>query len=184
MELFSKFKELLLGTTDSYSQDDYEEYPESEYYDYDEPPVRRYERDQRRETPREVTREHSEIDYNLGKRKSSSSKNNILEFSKANVEKKSSIVYTYPKNVEDATVICDYVKNNRACVVILEDVEPQKAQRIADFIGGSNYSLNGTIERINNVTFMVTPESFEISVDSKEKSASSGFGFLKAASFR
>lgn len=78
-----------------------------------------------------------------------------------------------PENYEDAQEICDNIKENRAVVVNLENVEYETSQRIVDFLSGACYSLNGSIQKISNKIFLIAPENVDITGDMKEEFARS-----------
>jgi cell division inhibitor SepF len=78
-------------------------------------------------------------------------------------ESKSEILIVRPTDLDSATYACDGLKANKICVVILEGIEYQTAQRISDFIGGTLFSLDGHIERLSDAIFVAAPESVNIS---------------------
>ena len=57
------------------------------------------------------------------------------------------VVIIKPECYEDAQEICDQIKTKRPVVVNLEKVEYPIAQRIMDFLSGTCYSLEGSIQR-------------------------------------
>lgn len=74
-----------------------------------------------------------------------------------------------PESYEDAQEICDNIKENRAVVVNLENVEYEISQRIVDFLSGSCYALNGSIQKISNKIFIIAPENVDITGDLKDE---------------
>ena len=79
-----------------------------------------------------------------------------------------------PEKYEDAQEICDHVKVKRPVVVNLEKVEYPVAQRIMDFLSGTCYSLDGTIQRVASNIFMIAPENVDISGNFKEELKTKG----------
>ena len=73
------------------------------------------------------------------------------------------VMLTYPKEIVDATDICDYLRKGNICVVNLEGVDRPHAQRIADFLSGAVYVSDGAIERINTSIFIIAPSHVHIS---------------------
>jgi cell division inhibitor SepF len=63
----------------------------------------------------------------------------------------------------------DHLKKGVICVVNLETVDKENAQRIADFLGGSSYTLGGTIERLSNSIFLIVPSGFHVSSELKRE---------------
>ena len=65
------------------------------------------------------------------------------------------VVISKPECYEDAQEICDQIKTKRPVVVNLEKVEYPIAQRIMDFLSGTCYSLEGSIQRVANNIFII-----------------------------
>lgn len=79
-----------------------------------------------------------------------------------------------PECYEDAQEICDQVKARKPVVVNLEKVEYPTAQRIMDFLSGTCYSLEGSIQRVANNIFIIAPENVDVSGDFKEELKTKG----------
>jgi len=79
-----------------------------------------------------------------------------------------------PEKYEDAQEICDQVKARKPVVVNLEKIEYPTAQRIMDFLSGTCYSLDGTIQRVANNIFIIAPENVDVSGDFKEELKTKG----------
>ena len=79
-----------------------------------------------------------------------------------------------PECYEDAQEICDQVKARKPVVVNLEKVEYPTAQRIMDFLSGTCYSLDGSIQRVANNIFIIAPENVDVSGDFKEELKTKG----------
>ena len=67
-----------------------------------------------------------------------------------------------PANLDETYALCDSLKDNRAVVLNLENVEKMTAQRIIDFVFGCCYSLEANCQEITNTIFMITPSSIPI----------------------
>lgn len=79
-----------------------------------------------------------------------------------------------PEKYEDAQEICDQIKARKPVVVNLEKIEYPIAQRIMDFLSGTCYSLDGTIQRVANNIFIIAPENVDVSGDFKEELKTKG----------
>ena len=84
------------------------------------------------------------------------------------------VVIIKPECYEDAQEICDQIKTKKPVVVNLEKVEYPVAQRIMDFLSGTCYSLEGSIQRVANNIFVIAPENVDISGDFKEELKTKG----------
>lgn len=91
-----------------------------------------------------------------------------------------SIVLAQLKTIDDAPDVVNNLRVNQACIVNLEGVEIDTAQRIADFLGGASYAMNGSIERINENIFVMAPLGVNIKdlLKREEKSGSSIFSWV------
>ena len=71
------------------------------------------------------------------------------------------IVY-HPVCYDDAQNIVDNLKNRRPVIVNMEELEGSCAQRVLDFLLGSIYALNGTINKISRGIFLVAPREVDV----------------------
>ena len=134
--------------------DEWEE--EVEYVEYDEPVESVY----------DEGLDLAGMDRRDRNRKKKSS--NVLEFdSRRDPETQTVVRVSRPKELKDATLICDYLHDNMICIVDMHGVDQEKAQRIADYLGGVTYALRGQVERIDSKIFVMAPESAKITADLK-----------------
>ena len=88
---------------------------------------------------------------------------------------KAEIILRHPMDVSDAAKVCDFIRDEKICVIDLTGIERDMAQRIADFLGGACYAINGTIQRISKAIFIIVPSGVKISADIKDELAKDGF---------
>ena len=155
--LVENFKKLFGGE----EYDEYEDYEDEEMeYESETPPVR--------ETQlRDVT----DYSNNSTSRRRGLTNQQVVNIH-ANVQMQ--VVVVKPQEYEDAQEICDQIKSRRPVVVNLEDVEYPIAQRIMDFLSGTCYSLEGSLQRVSNNIFIIAPENVDISGDFKEELKTKG----------
>ncbi|MCX7923242.1 MAG: cell division protein SepF [Clostridia bacterium] len=84
------------------------------------------------------------------------------------------VVIMQPDNFDDAQDICDHLKNKKPVVINLEGVEKGDAQRIIDFLSGSVYALEGSIQKVTNGIFLIAPNNVDIMGDFKEELKNKG----------
>ncbi|MCI1931077.1 MAG: cell division protein SepF [Clostridia bacterium] len=152
--IFDKVKELFGG---NYDDDDYDDDDE---YEYDSP-----------------SRSDRGSDYQSSRpslRSVSSSKRSDSQVVSINTKVQMEVCIIKPTCYEDAQEICDQIKSRKPVVVNLEKVEYPTAQRIMDFLSGTCYSLNGTIQRVANNIFVIAPENVDVSGDFKEELKTKG----------
>jgi len=79
------------------------------------------------------------------------------------------IVVYYPQTPEDVQALIDYLKRKEPAIINLDDVQPNIAQRILDFLSGAIYGLNGSVHRISGNIFLLSPQGVEITVPYAKK---------------
>ena len=60
-----------------------------------------------------------------------------------------------PQLFNEARVVAEFLKDGITVVVNLEGIEIGEAQRIADFVGGACFAIDGTLKAISNNIFIV-----------------------------
>lgn len=155
-KIFDKMKDLMFG---EYEDDD--EYYEDDYVPAAPAPVR--------EQP-----SYSSVRETEYTPKKVSKNNNNPQVYSINTNVTMQVVIIKPECYEDAQEICDQIKTKRPVVVNLEKVEYPVAQRIMDFLSGTCYSLEGSIQRVANNIFIIAPENVDISGDFKEELKTKG----------
>lgn len=165
MGLLEKVRHVMLGA-DHYDDDEMyvEDYIEEE--EVEEPPIR-YVRDKGRVRERD-TRELRASGGASSYRRETSMHSNVVSLPTAAYQEQNRIVISCPKTVDDATMICEHLKNSVACVVDLTGVDRENAQRIADFLSGAAYTLSGSIQRISDEIFLVVPHNVDVTNEIKD----------------
>ena len=75
------------------------------------------------------------------------------------------LIIRHPSGFDDSQEICDLLKQDRAIIVNLENVEPELAQKMMDFISGAIYALDAKIHQISGAVFCISPAKVDISGD-------------------
>lgn len=79
-----------------------------------------------------------------------------------------------PRDYEEATYICDNLKNRKIIVVNSCELEPKVAQRLLDFMGGASYALGGDLQEIEKGVYMLSPSNVEVTNELKSELSSKG----------
>lgn len=77
----------------------------------------------------------------------------------------SKMVITQPSCYEDVQEIGDYLKNKKAVIINLENINKEDARRILDFLSGAAFIVDGTIQKVSNLIYLMTPRNVEIQND-------------------
>lgn len=144
--------------------EDYDDDDDDEAY-YEEPPVpvrrERPERPERQERPERNLRAQSG-----GRASGGRAGGNVIDFdSRKDEDGKVKIMVIAPKEMEQATLICDHIREGKICIVNMKGADPKTGQRIADYLGGVTYALYGQVERVDNQIFIMAPPSTIIAAD-------------------
>ncbi|MDP4143250.1 MAG: cell division protein SepF [Bacillota bacterium] len=84
------------------------------------------------------------------------------------------VVISKPKTYEEATLICDDLKNRKIIVVNTSELDFKIAQRLLDFMGGASYVLGGELQEIEKGVYMLSPSNVEVSNELKNELTSKG----------
>ena len=84
------------------------------------------------------------------------------------------VVIIKPTAFEEATDICDDLKNRKIVVVNTTGLDPKIAQRLLDFMGGASYSLGGELQEIEKGVFILSPSNVEVTNELKNELTSRG----------
>lgn len=93
----------------------------------------------------------------------------------------SKMVITQPTCYEDVQEIGEYLKLRKSVIINLEDVEKGDARRILDFLVGATFMIEGTIQKVSNLIYLMTPKEVEIQndVEKSQYKSKASFSWLK-----
>ena len=156
-----------------YADDDYDDYDEDDYVDdYDEPeePVRRAPR--RAPAPAPVPapmmeEEEEEDDFGFApvpvaaasSTPSTGFSGQILNMGASN---KQEVVLFRPGSFNDTSKAADDLRNRKAVIVNMENVDKAMARRVVDFLSGCVYALDGDVKKIAQSAYLFCPHNMDI----------------------
>lgn len=94
----------------------------------------------------------------------------------------SKMVITQPTCYDEVECIGEYLKNKKSVIINLENVSKEDARRILDFLSGATFMVDGTIQRVSNLIYLITPKNVEIQNDlerNQYKQQKLSFSWLK-----
>ena len=74
----------------------------------------------------------------------------------------SKMILLEPRAYSEAQQIADHLKKRNTVVVNLKRVTPDQAKRIADFLQGSLYAINGSLQKLGGGIFLCAPNNVNI----------------------
>ena len=156
MKLFSKIikegKELI--GVDSVDDEEY-----NEEYDED------YEEEEIKETKK------NKISKSLLGKKKKNIKEKDEEYDEENFEEESdySTVFIDPKQFEDCKKIANFIDKGKMITINLENVGPNVAQRIMDFLAGAMEIKNASFAQIAKNVYTIVPENMKVFYEGKKR---------------
>ena len=83
-------------------------------------------------------------------------------------QKNTRVVVCEPKSFDETQSIADNLKNHRAVIINLEEVDLELAKRVVDFISGTAYALNGSMQKVGNGIFLFVPNNMDIASETRD----------------
>ena len=74
----------------------------------------------------------------------------------------SKMILFEPRAYSESTQITDYLKKRNTVVVNLKRVTPDQAKKIVDFLQGSIYAMNGSLQKLGGGIFLCAPNNVNI----------------------
>ncbi|HEX3706120.1 MAG TPA: cell division protein SepF [Mycobacteriales bacterium] len=85
------------------------------------------------------------------------------------------ITTVHPRNYNEARVIGEHFRDGTPVIMNLTDMDDSDAKRLVDFGAGLVFGCHGSIERVTQKVFLLTPANVEITAEDKSRLAGAGF---------
>ena len=85
------------------------------------------------------------------------------------------ITTLHPRNYNDARTVGEYFRDGTPVIMNLTDMEDSDAKRLVDFAAGLVFGLRGSIERITNKVFLLSPANVDVGAEARAQIAQDGF---------
>ena len=85
-----------------------------------------------------------------------------------------------PRSFNDAQQIADKFKDSVPVILNLQSADNELSKRLIDFASGLTYALNGSMQRVADKVFLLTPRNVEVSAEERARMLDKG-GFLNQA---
>ncbi len=79
-----------------------------------------------------------------------------------NAGNKQEVVLFHAKAFDDAAKAADELRNRRAVILNMENVDKALTRRVVDFLSGCVYALDGKVKKIAQCTYLFCPHSMDI----------------------
>jgi cell division inhibitor SepF len=74
-----------------------------------------------------------------------------------------------PESFNEAQAVADKYMAGVPVIMNLQDVERDLSRRLVDFASGLCYGLQGSMERVTNQVYLLTPSNVEVSAEEKRR---------------
>jgi cell division inhibitor SepF len=85
------------------------------------------------------------------------------------------ITTVHPRNYNEARIIGEHFRDGTPVIMNLTDMDDADAKRLVDFAAGLVFGRHGSIERVTQKVFLLTPANVEITAEDKSRIAGAGF---------
>ena len=85
------------------------------------------------------------------------------------------ITTLHPRTYNEARTIGEYFREGTPVIMNLTEMVDSDAKRLVDFAAGLIFGLRGSIERVTNKVFLLSPANVEVTAEDKARIAERGF---------
>lgn len=93
----------------------------------------------------------------------------------ADEEQRYQITTLHPTTYREARTIGEHFRDGVPVIINLTEMDEADARRLVDFAAGLAFGLRGTIERVTNRVFLLSPANVQVTAEDKAKIAEGGF---------
>ena len=90
-------------------------------------------------------------------------------------EQRYQITTLHPTTYREARTIGEHFRDGVPVIINLTEMDESDARRLVDFAAGLAFGLRGTIERVTNRVFLLSPANVQVTAEDKAKIAEGGF---------
>lgn len=80
-----------------------------------------------------------------------------------------------PRTYNEARTIGEHFRQGTPVIMNLTEMSDSDAKRLVDFAAGLVFGLRGSIERVTNKVFLLSPVNIEVTAEDKARIAEGGF---------
>jgi cell division inhibitor SepF len=85
------------------------------------------------------------------------------------------ITTLHPRTYNEARTIGEHFREGTPVIMNLTEMTDSDAKRLVDFSAGLIFGLHGSIERVTNKVFLLSPANVEVAAEDKARIAERGF---------
>ena len=81
----------------------------------------------------------------------------------------------HPRTYNEARAIGEHFREGTPVIMNLTEMDDADAKRLVDFAAGLIFGLRGSIDRVTNKVFLLSPHNVEVTAEDKQRLAEGGF---------
>jgi len=94
---------------------------------------------------------------------------------RSSVAELSRITTLHPRNYNEARTIGEHFREGIPVIMNLSEMDDSDAKRLVDFSAGLVFAVRGSIERVTNKVFLLSPPNVSVAAEDKARIADGGF---------
>ena len=75
---------------------------------------------------------------------------------------KQEVVLFHPSNFNDTSKAADHLRNKKAVIVNMENIDKAMSRRVVDFLSGCAYALDGKVKKVAQSTYLFCPHNMDV----------------------
>jgi len=87
----------------------------------------------------------------------------------------SKITTLHPRTYNEARTVGEQYRDGTPVIMNLSEMDDSDAKRLVDFAAGLVFATRGTIERVTNKVFLLSPPNVTVAAEDKRRIAEGGF---------
>ena len=85
------------------------------------------------------------------------------------------ITTLHPRTYNEARQIGESFRDGKPVIMNLTEMDDADAKRLVDFAAGLSFGLRGSIERVTNKVFLLSPRDVDVTAEDKARIREGGF---------
>ena len=99
----------------------------------------------------------------------------VSDYSRAAAAPAYRITTFVPASYNDAKQVGEHYRHGVPVIINLTELDDRSAMRLIDFCAGLTFGLHGTLERVTNKVFLLSPADVEVTAEDKARIREGGF---------
>jgi cell division inhibitor SepF len=154
--------------------DRYEDYDDYDVYDDDAPEASNGRRRVEDGAASQLIRAEDVADRDRDHSASNTERRSVLTYETGTADL-ARITTLHPRTYNEARTIGEHFREGTPVIMNLTEMVDSDAKRLVDFAAGLVFGLHGSIERVTNKVFLLSPANVEVTAEDKARMAERGF---------